>query len=903
MLERSEFCVDHEEAAKIAASTKERCDTLRAQIERENLARQLVRHRLIKEFWDPMAVKGCKICSLMPESTLSVSNYPVRKETQEEQGIIQKLKVMRRVEQLESQTLRGNHCPRGLQGDALLVADSFSSRQEQYIVNWWPSKTEGDGNQENAKLLYEPFELLTNSRRRLQVFLLQALACDFRLAFNKLFEAAQGDKRATMDQIKEKTARIRAILSELQVDELVEEPRLQDCEDADSVLHVKDGEISVAKWISEEERQRLAEAAAKEEERQRQLRENDAGQRALAQMMGGTLKTKKDLSALEITLDKEPWMDQVPEEDMTELQVAALREFREKEKALAEEQDKYRKQLDAELKRLRQEVQDFTQQFEASLKDLHHQRFAHDAKFFCQELYCVRLQLALLQNLEDHSDVQRIGKDLGEARAQLSKASGELETFQEFIGRARERQDECIRNEKEAASAQNFKQQFAQSGLEPEQIGALLQIFRKKRRMSTQMLSPDATLSGSASPQTRKFRGMSFHGSDTAATKTGPLAPEPFDPEVVMDAYDDLGTVAAESALERAVPKDDEPVDACPEGIDEANYKRMLEMRQRREALEREVAKNSLVLQDMQGLLAHLEKERGDAQVAHNVLQEELDEQLQLMDKDPSSTTSRCCSSSSRARWRCRRRPWSPTTRTPSSSTRRGGGVEEQAHPGAGPGEGGHPRDHEGIQEEAELHPVGAQDAGHADHGPGGAYEGRPYAAGDQGAPVSAEGRGGGQEQSRRGPAGAQDRAPQDEHRDQGGDSEEAARHGRPGHQVEEGGERDARKEAPGAAAERHPARAHPPPQGPAWRRRGRRNGHRGRQEAHRRRRRAHRRERGLNPPGPQRLQGGEGAPRPHDRGEEAHRGDRHPAEGAGPAAPEDLPVVRAAAPGQARQP
>jgi len=634
MLERSEFCVDHEEAAKIAANTKERCDTLRAQIERENLARQLVRHRLIKEFWDPMAVKGCKICSLMPESTLSVSNYPVRKETQEEQGIIQKLKVMRRVEQLESQTLRGNHCPRGLQGDALLVADSFSSRQEQYIVNWWPSKTEGDGNQENAKLLYEPFELLTNSRRRLQVFLLQALACDFRLAFNKLFEAAQGDKRATMDQIKEKTARIRAILSELQVDELVEEPRLQDCEDADSVLHVKDGEISVAKWISEEERQRLAEAAAKEEERQRQLRENDAGQRALAQMMGGTLKTKKDLSALEITLDKEPWMDQVPEEDMTELQVAALREFREKEKALAEEQDKYRKQLDAELKRLRQEVQDFTQQFEASLKDLHHQRFAHDAKFFCQELYCVRLQLALLQNLEDHSDVQRIGKDLGEARAQLSKASGELETFQEFIGRARERQDECIRNEKEAASAQNFKQQFAQSGLEPEQIGALLQIFRKKRRMSTQMLSPDATLSSSASPQTRKFRGMSFHGSDTAATKTGPLAPEPFDPEVVMDAYDDLGTVAAESALERAVPKDDEPVDACPEGIDEANYKRMLEMRQRREALEREVAKNSLVLQDMQGLLAHLEKERGDAQVAHDVLQEELDEQLQLMDKE-----------------------------------------------------------------------------------------------------------------------------------------------------------------------------------------------------------------------------------------------------------------------------
>merc|ERR1712217_885261 len=106
-------------------------------------------------------------------------------------------------------------------------------------------------------------------------------------------------------------------------------------------------------------------------------------------MMGGTLKTKKDLSALEITLDREPWMDEISPDDMTDLQRLALKEFEEKEKALAEEQDKYRKQLDAELKKLRSEVQDCTQQFEGILKQLHHQRFAHDATYFCQELYCV----------------------------------------------------------------------------------------------------------------------------------------------------------------------------------------------------------------------------------------------------------------------------------------------------------------------------------------------------------------------------------------------------------------------------------------------------------------------------------------------------------------------------------
>jgi len=206
----------------------------------------------------------------------------------------------------------------------------------------------------------------------------------------------------------------------------VPEPDAHEVEDAEHVLKVADAEIEAEKWISEEERQRIAEAEAREEERLRALRENDAGTRALQQMMGGTLKTKKDLSALEITLDKEPWMDQIPEEEMTDLQRQAFKEFQEKEKALLEEQDKYRKQLDADLKRLRSEVQEVTQHFESVLKELSHKRFAHDAKFFCQELYCVRLQLALLQSVEDSHVLRQSGQDVGSAQGRLLAAEERL---------------------------------------------------------------------------------------------------------------------------------------------------------------------------------------------------------------------------------------------------------------------------------------------------------------------------------------------------------------------------------------------------------------------------------------------------------------------------------------------
>jgi len=57
-----------------------------------------------------------------------------------------------------------------------------------------------------------------------------------------------------MDQIKEKIARIRAILAELQIEENVPEPELHSVEDEQSILQVRDSEIKAEKWISPEKK-------------------------------------------------------------------------------------------------------------------------------------------------------------------------------------------------------------------------------------------------------------------------------------------------------------------------------------------------------------------------------------------------------------------------------------------------------------------------------------------------------------------------------------------------------------------------------------------------------------------------------------------------------------------------
>mmetsp|Transcript_129464 Transcript_129464/g.224872 ORF Transcript_129464/g.224872 Transcript_129464/m.224872 type:complete len:1745 (+) Transcript_129464:81-5315(+) len=657
-LERHEFCVDHEERDAIAAKTKSRCDALRAQIEKENLVRQLIRDRLIKEFWDPMRTKGCQINSLM--SNFSVSNYPERIVSDEESGTTKKLRCMREVELMELQMLRDDKCHEKLREDVILKAEQFTTGSEAYIVNWWqrdakPQKKEGDGEKaekekEEAKidsaadkainadqrLLYEPFELLTNTRRRLQIHLLQSLAAEYRAAFNELFEACQGKKKEAIETIREKIVMIKRILGELQLMEEIEEPQSHPAEVADAVLEVADSEISVEKWISEEEKKAMAEAAAREEERLRQLRENDAGQRALMQMMGGTLKTKKDLSALEIVLEKEAWMDQIPYDDMTEVQRQAVKEFEEKEKALAEEQDKYRKQLEADVKKARLDVQEAMQQFEVTLKELHHQRFAHDAKVFCQDLYCVRLQLALLQSVEDSFVLKQLIKDGLEANTKLEGHNDTLEAFKEQVAAMRERQDERLRHEKEVASAQHFRQQFANSGLESDAISALLSIFRRKR-------------GGAADPASAAKKRTSQVGRDSVSTSPGmehrksasaldveateeAIPVDPYDRVSVGDPYADLGVPVDPAKEEQHVEED--IGDERPETVDEQNFNRMLELRAERYQAEVDVQKGHAVKLEMEGLLSHFKKERDDCQAEYDRLQSELTEHRQLMDRE-----------------------------------------------------------------------------------------------------------------------------------------------------------------------------------------------------------------------------------------------------------------------------
>merc|ERR1719247_2450422 len=97
------------------------------------------------------------------------------------------------------------------------------------------------------------------------------------------------------------------------------------------------------------------------------------------------------------------------------------------------------------------------------------------------------------------------------------------------------------------------------------------------------------------------------------------------------DPYADLGTEGKE---QENAAHEEENTDDMPEGVDETNFRHMLQLRSEKIKFEAEVAKGNAVLHEMSRLLAHLQQERDEAQADYDRLQLELTEHRHLMDRE-----------------------------------------------------------------------------------------------------------------------------------------------------------------------------------------------------------------------------------------------------------------------------
>ena len=277
-------------------------------------------------------------------------------------------------------------------------------------------------------LLYAPQTVRTPIQKRIQIILLKEVLRRVKANFNKHFDVLYHEKEDVVAAIKAKNARIQEIIGELELENEapVIDPKWTNIEIRDSAINVDDSEIKSRPYETEamrKERLRL-----EEERRRAAANEDDDGrQRALQDMMNGTLEVKRDVLAEASNMVRPEWMDELDPALMTDAQKKEIEEFDERYQALQEEKAAYRKSLELEMKRLRMEIQDSKKSFDEKVASMERIKMMVSREILAQELYISRLALSMVKREQAWNYLKSTEAEIEENRKLRHEISTKIE--------------------------------------------------------------------------------------------------------------------------------------------------------------------------------------------------------------------------------------------------------------------------------------------------------------------------------------------------------------------------------------------------------------------------------------------------------------------------------------------
>ncbi|KAJ3016739.1 UNVERIFIED_CONTAM: Cilia- and flagella-associated protein 43, partial [Siphonaria sp. JEL0065] len=285
---KSDFILDFAERDRLMAEADARVKQVRKEIELENLKKRVIRNRIKAECWDSMEVIGASIKSFRPDPTTTriaeVTNFPIKKKSPQEIQRIEKVKILRKiqlhVEAAEKKDNTAISAIAAVQADDV-VLDSATTEAP-------PPIAEVVTYNDFKSLLYNDFELTTNQRKRTQIILLGEAINEIKATiteFNSKFKDFCKFKKDEILKIEDKNERILNITSELQIQEAIFKPVLDDDEVPERIIEVHDDEVKAEKFIGPEELKRIEARKREEEERRRAAQEDNYRERGLMIMM------------------------------------------------------------------------------------------------------------------------------------------------------------------------------------------------------------------------------------------------------------------------------------------------------------------------------------------------------------------------------------------------------------------------------------------------------------------------------------------------------------------------------------------------------------------------------------------------------------------------------------------
>ncbi|XP_060027355.1 cilia- and flagella-associated protein 43 [Erinaceus europaeus] len=490
-LEQHEFGLDLDELERLLEESEEEVAKIRKDAEMHNLAKAYLTELIKEECWNSMTVKGCSLkCFHIP---YVVENFPMKARTEEEMIILKRVLQQKKI---ETECLKRRKEIVEVQSASTLATkrhEEEDEEEEESVViqnknlpNYLLGSLSTDFGVD-VSLLSSQLELHSREEKINQIILLKDIIYKVKTVFNNEFDAAYKQKEFEIARVKERNVRIKEIIADLDLEETVWQPEFDDDERPERTFLVKPSEIRAQRFVFPWQKLKAEVTSAQEMERLLIAQAIESRRRALMDMMGGVLEVKKE-DILKMVIPPPPFTTK-PDVVWSEEERKQFREYEKKVKELNEEREKYRKSLEAELKKLQNSIQESTANFDEHLKRLFEKRVKADMVVNQEELKINNLVFSLLLDEEINSRELCLNNYIARKQEEKSKSTDAIQKSREDLDMYKEHYDNLLAEDK--VLDRSFKKEFSE--LPSYQVEILYKLFKRRPRLQKQKVQSDTT--------------------------------------------------------------------------------------------------------------------------------------------------------------------------------------------------------------------------------------------------------------------------------------------------------------------------------------------------------------------------------------------------------------------------
>ncbi|XP_039590411.1 cilia- and flagella-associated protein 43 [Polypterus senegalus] len=573
-LDQQEFNLDVEEQERLQAEGESEVSRIRNEIEMDNLAMNYLRDAIKQEYWDSMKVKGRGIKAFHVDNV--VKNFPMKQRSAASLKELEKARDQRANEIADLQVRKAN-----TERKPKITLDKDDDENEDEGKETESSSLTGSLSNEygiSDPDLYSQFVLNTKEQKINQVILLKDVIYRIKESFNKEFDAVYKQKEQEINRVLDKNQRILEIMADLDIQDTLWEPQLSEYEKPERVFIVEDSEVKVEKFLTPEQKLKEEEKAKLEEQRRLLDKGDQARERALDDMMDGMLEVKTE-DVLKIEIPRPEFASQ-PEDHWTEDERKQFKEYEKKVKELAEEREKYRKILEAEMKKLQGSIKDTTQAFDDTLAKLFEKKVKCEMMVYQEELKISHLVFSVLIEEELHNHETELNYLLEKTKEMKNRSAEEVKQCKEQVDAFRETYDNCVAEDK--LLDRGFRKEF--TDVHAHMVDQLYKLYKRRPRVQT----------------------------IRTQAETNPFGDRPGSAQAVSEAL---------SHLMSAMDELDAP-ENIPEDLGLPVWERFCLSRRTKVKSEQEVKRKALTLAEMQAFLhKRMEEDEQNRQAIENIVE------------------------------------------------------------------------------------------------------------------------------------------------------------------------------------------------------------------------------------------------------------------------------------------